>query len=201
MTSWKASRNGNSVLVQTTKSRFVGHWILGLLLLVFSLVLRCSAPEPETKSKSGPDENQNASSRAPSYAHSPKPMTHDIQLEWPIPSRRISGEFLDQRTRHRHKGIDILAPKGTRIYAPAAGTVVYVGTKFKGYGKLIVIEHSKDLATFYGHCSRILVHEGEKVRQGKLIGLVGRTGRATAPHLHFEVRVDQLPVDPLEFLP
>jgi len=116
-------------------------------------------------------------------------------------SRKIGGEFLDARKRHLHKGIDIMAPQGTRIYAPAAGKVVYTGKKFRGYGNLIVIEHANHFATFFGHCSRILVREGTTVRQGSLIGLVGKTGRASTPHLHFEVRVNEQPVDPLEFLP
>ena len=132
----------------------------------------------------------------------PSPETQLLKkLMWPLAKHRITQEFHEEEIGRPHDGIDISAPKGTRIYAPADGKVIYAGQKFHGYGKMIVIEHSLRLATIYGHCQKLLVKSGELVRRGSLIGLVGRTGRATAPHLHFEVRLNRKPVNPLDYLP
>ncbi len=86
-----------------------------------------------------------------------------------------------------HKGIDIACGIGTRVVASAEGTVVFAGTK-KGYGKTVIIEHRNGYRTLYGHLSKIQVKSGDKVKQGARIALSGMTGRATGPHLHFEVR-------------
>jgi murein DD-endopeptidase MepM/ murein hydrolase activator NlpD len=121
---------------------------------------------------------------------------------WPVARHKVTQDFrAEENSRGRtHDGIDISAPRGTRIYAPADGTVIYSGSKFHGYGKMIMIEHSPLVTTLFGHCQRLLVKSGEPVKRGTLIALVGKTGRATAPHLHFEVRVKREPVDPLLYL-
>jgi murein DD-endopeptidase MepM/ murein hydrolase activator NlpD len=123
-----------------------------------------------------------------------------VKLTWPVAKRKISQHFKSEFQGYPHDGIDIAVPRGTRIYAPADGRVTYAGSKFKGYGKMVVLEHSSRLATIFGHCHKILVNEGEWVRKGGLIALVGSTGRASAPHLHFEVRLNREPVNPLVFL-
>jgi len=123
-------------------------------------------------------------------------------LMWPVARHKVSQKFRPEGSSRRksHDGIDISAPRGTRIYAPADGTVIYAGHRFHGYGRMIMIEHSPIFTTLYGHCQKLLVHSGEAVKRGNLIALVGRTGHATAPHLHFEVRVKREPVDPLVYL-
>jgi murein DD-endopeptidase MepM/ murein hydrolase activator NlpD len=98
-----------------------------------------------------------------------------------------------------HPGIDIAVPEGTPIRAAAAGTVVYCGWE-SGYGNLVVIDHHNGLATAYGHQSSIAVSCGQDVAQGEVIGYVGCTGFCTGPHLHFEVRVNGAPVDPIGYL-
>lgn len=103
------------------------------------------------------------------------------------------------RRRLFHAGIDLSAPKGTPIYASAAGQVVYAGWR-PGYGKLIIIKHPNGLSTRYGHCSHIRVKVGQIVRAGEQIGNVGQTGTATGPHLHFEVRRNGKTLNPLYFL-
>lgn len=116
---------------------------------------------------------------------------------------RISSTFGPRRVgrrRHRmHKGIDIAAPVGTPIMAPADGTVAFVGRK-GAYGLTVVIEHQGELSTLYAHNSKILVEEGDQVKRGQEISRVGNTGRSTGPHLHYEVRINEEPVDPTEFI-
>jgi murein DD-endopeptidase MepM/ murein hydrolase activator NlpD len=99
-----------------------------------------------------------------------------------------------------HKGQDISAPTGTPINATADGVVVKAGW-MRGYGNGIYIDHGNGITTRYGHLSRIDVVEGQPVRQGQHLGLVGSTGRSTGPHLHYEVRINGEPTSPLPYLP
>ena len=101
--------------------------------------------------------------------------------------------------RVAHEGLDFAAPVGAPILAAAAGVVVVAG-RHPGYGNQIDIDHGNGLVTRYGHASKLDVVEGEIVRQGQKIAEVGSTGRSTGPHLHFEVRVDGVPRDPLPYL-
>ena len=103
------------------------------------------------------------------------------------------------RRRVFHSGLDIRAPRGTVIKAASSGVVVHSGW-MGGYGKAIVISHSKGLTTLYAHCSRLIARQGMKISQGQTIALVGSTGRSTGNHLHFEVRVNGSPRNPLKYL-
>ena len=98
-----------------------------------------------------------------------------------------------------HKGIDMAAPSGTPVYAPADG-MVSKAEWFSSYGNFISIGHGSELETRYGHLSRIAVSAGQRVRKGDLIGYVGSTGRSTGPHLHYEVRVAGVAVDPTPYM-
>jgi murein DD-endopeptidase MepM/ murein hydrolase activator NlpD len=115
---------------------------------------------------------------------------------WPVNGVVTSG--FGWRWGRMHEGIDIAAPSGTPIRAAAAGTVIYAGW-MGGYGNLVIIDHGNGLATAYGHQSAIYVGGGS-VSQGTVIGAVGSTGNSTGPHLHFEVRVNGSPVDPMGYL-
>ena len=95
----------------------------------------------------------------------------------------------------RHTGIDYSAARGTPIFATAGGTVEFAGWR-GGYGKLVVIRHPNGYKTYYGHCSRLLVKKGTTVKQGQTIARVGRTGQATGPHVHYEIRINGKPVNP-----
>ena len=94
-----------------------------------------------------------------------------------------------------HTGIDYGAPMGTPILATANGRVTFAGWK-GGYGKLLIVKHANGYQTYYGHCSRLLKKRGQLVEQGEVIARVGRTGVATGPHVHYEVRVNGKPIDP-----
>lgn len=100
----------------------------------------------------------------------------------------------------RHDGIDISAPEGTPVLAAAKGTVLFSGNE-GGYGKLIILQHEKNMITIYAHNRELLVRESDQVRQGQRIAEVGQTGRATGPHVHFEIREGRTPRNPLFFLP
>ena len=121
-------------------------------------------------------------------------------FNWPVDEARMTRGYLPLRKKP-HLGIDLAAGKGTNIYAAHDGTVVYTGKDFRGFGKMVLIEGSKGWATLYAHFSTINVKQGQKVSQGDIIGGMGRTGRATGVHLHFEIRKARGPVDPLLYLP
>ena len=98
-----------------------------------------------------------------------------------------------------HEGIDLSAPMGAPIVAPAAGRVISVSNE-PGYGNTFQIDHGNGIVTKFAHCSRIVVHVGQQVTRGQLIATVGNTGLATGPHLHYEVHVNGQPVDPLKYV-
>jgi murein DD-endopeptidase MepM/ murein hydrolase activator NlpD len=98
-----------------------------------------------------------------------------------------------------HEGIDVTAPMGSPIEAPAAGIVIDAGWE-SGYGNTVTIDHGYGLVTKYAHASKLLVRTGQRVSRGQRIALVGNTGLATGPHLHYEVHVNGKPVDPLKYV-
>ena len=118
-------------------------------------------------------------------------------LIWPV-NGPVTSPF-GWRWGRMHQGIDIGVGTGTPIKAAASGTIIYCGWE-SGYGNLTVIDNGGNLATAYGHQSSIAVACGQQVSQGEVIGYVGCTGHCTGPHLHFEVRINGEPVDPLGYL-
>jgi murein DD-endopeptidase MepM/ murein hydrolase activator NlpD len=98
-----------------------------------------------------------------------------------------------------HTGVDIAAPEGTPVRVTADGVVTKASWE-SGYGKLVIVDHGHGIETYYAHLSQFLVIPGEEVRAGEVIALSGGTGRATAPHLHYEVRIQGTPVNPWPYL-
>jgi murein DD-endopeptidase MepM/ murein hydrolase activator NlpD len=98
-----------------------------------------------------------------------------------------------------HTGIDIAVPYGTPVYAAAAGVVEFSAWS-EGYGNLVIIRHRDNSQTYYGHNLKLLVKEGDQVKQGKVIAFSGNSGVSTGPHLHFEIRIDNRHADPLKYL-
>ena len=99
-----------------------------------------------------------------------------------------------------HTGVDISAPFGTKLVAPADGTVLFAGYR-AGYGNIVVLDHKFGISTRYGHLSRFEVQVGEHVSRGDVIGYVGTSGRTTGPHLHFEMWIFDRPVNPQKYIP
>ena len=99
-----------------------------------------------------------------------------------------------------HPGIDLAGAYGTPIYATADGTVLRAGWNSGGYGNMVELDHGRGIVTRYGHMSAVLVHAGDRVTRGEQIGRMGSTGRSTGNHLHYEVRIDGHPVNPIPFM-
>ena len=123
----------------------------------------------------------------------------EAPLRWPVRGDLTSP--FGPRNGSQHDGIDIRAAEGTPVYASADGLVVHSSRGVPGYGNLIILKHPAGRSTVYAHNRTLKVRVGDRVRAGQLIAEVGATGRATGPHLHFEVRQDGRPTDPLEWLP
>ena len=129
---------------------------------------------------------------------------------WPEPHAQISQPFGPSQYwfepaygsyPHFHTGIDLVEPFGSPVYAADDGIVALVGSSTSGYGNYVVIAHSGGLDTLYGHLSAALVKAGQQVVQGQPIGLEGSTGNSTGPHVHFELRINQVPINPSPYLP
>jgi len=138
------------------------------------------------------------------------------RLLWPLPHATITQGFGPTPYvfeasyagfPHFHTGIDLAVPLGTPVFAAADGVVVLArpmadsGGVLVGYGNYVIIQHDAGLKTLYGHLLTIGVMEGDVVHRGQLVGLVGSTGNSTGPHTHFEVRIENSPVDPMQMLP
>ncbi len=127
----------------------------------------------------------------------------NLMLSWPIKDGTVNSAF-GKRGRRKddvHEGVDIKAPIGTPVLAAGDGTVLFSGSRLRGYGKMVVIRHdtpgkSGNLSTVYAHNSELRVIVGQRVKRGQLIALSGRSGHVTGPHLHFEVRMGTTPLNP-----
>jgi len=122
---------------------------------------------------------------------------------WPVQGR-VSGSFGERIDPFSgegafHRGVDIAANVGTRIIAPADG-VVRFSEIVNGYGRTVLIDHGNGISTLFGHMSGYAVTPGELVHRGDTIGYVGQSGRSTGPHLHYEVRIFNTPVNPNKYL-
>lgn len=118
---------------------------------------------------------------------------------WPSPRKAISGWYFHDPANPRHIGLDIAAALYDPIYATAAGVVSFAGPS-GGYGNLVVIDHADGWQSWYAHLSAFSVVVGQQVNQGEIIGAAGSTGHSSGPHLHFELRHNGVPVDPLLYL-
>jgi murein DD-endopeptidase MepM/ murein hydrolase activator NlpD len=136
--------------------------------------------------------------------------THRLQPAFAQPAGypvagRLMGSFGDRTDPFSgegafHKGVDISAPSGTPVHSTASGIVVHADATLSGYGRLVIVDHGGTYQTYYAHLSSVYVRVGQEIRRGDLVGAVGSTGRVTAPHLHYEVRIGGVPRNPRQFL-
>jgi Peptidase family M23 len=129
--------------------------------------------------------------------HTPSIMPTRGFVSSPFTEARLHPIFHDMRP---HLGIDIAAPLGTPIIAPAGGLVIDINNDPEGYGKFVRIDHGYGVVTLYGHCSKILVRIGQRVNRGDEVALIGDTGLSSGPHLHYEVDVNGTPVNPTKYI-
>lgn len=170
---------------------------------------RSSSGSASSSSSSGSGAKTTASSGSKSPAASkpqptskPKPApapasTGPVRWQWPHPGRILSGFGGGQPA---NKGIDIIGKQGDAVKAAAAGVVVYSGNGLLGYGNMVILNHDNQYLSAYAHNSRIFVREGDKVKAGEKIAEIGSTGAARTM-LHFEIRRDGNPVNPMRYLP
>ena len=158
--------------------------------------LRVSAKSP--KKDSAPVATQ-SSTRPPSKVSKAPPAPSALVASWRWP---LKGEVINRFSLAQpvNKGIDIAGDLGDTVRAAADGVVVYAGGNLRGYGQLVIVKHNDSFLSAYGNNEKMLVKEGEKVKAGKSIARVGKTA-ANVEMLHFEIRRDGKPVDPLRYLP
>ncbi len=141
-----------------------------------------------------------APAATPSPSPAPTPSATAIAWRWPVEGR-VRRAFAPRGGKSFHDGIDILSPQGAAVRASAAGTVIFAGDGPKEYGKTVIVHHGNRWTTTYSFLERITVKDGERVRAGERIGIVGETGLATEPQLHFEIRRERAALDPRRYLP
>jgi murein DD-endopeptidase MepM/ murein hydrolase activator NlpD len=122
------------------------------------------------------------------------------KLKFPVPGGVLTSPF-GHRWGVFHRGLDIAANRGTPVLACSTGKVIFTGTRarFRNYGKVVLLDHGNGIYTHYAHLKKILVKQGQKVKRGQKIALVGNTGKSTGPHLHLEVRVRNNLYNPLAY--
>ncbi|MDX8403371.1 MAG: M23 family metallopeptidase [Mariprofundaceae bacterium] len=156
-------------------------------------------PTPKARAKTKKVARKKTASKKYVSPHRKPAVNGSVKLRWPLKAT-VTSRF-GRRGSRMHDGIDIGAKAGTPVHAAASGEVVYSDQRLTGYGKLIIVRHSQDMFTAYAHNQRNLVRKGDQVKAGDIIARVGKTGRASGPHLHFEVRRGPTPVDPIAYLP
>jgi murein DD-endopeptidase MepM/ murein hydrolase activator NlpD len=175
--------------------------------IIFALAMvGCAAVEPPRRSvirvyAVDADGNRIERSRTPSestLAASIAPGTSCLQMSWPVDGP-VSSPF-GKREGKMHDGIDLAVATDTPVRAACDGVVAYAGNGLRGYGNLVILKHADMLATVYAHNRELLVKEGQAVKRGQAIARSGQTGKASAPHLHFEVRKDSIARNPLGYL-
>jgi murein DD-endopeptidase MepM/ murein hydrolase activator NlpD len=155
--------------------------------LALSVMDRQAALDKAARSQDRPGPAVTVEQERPDFWLLPVKVEYQITTLWEM----RWGEF--------HRGVDMAAPYGTPYYAAHGGTVI-LAAYYGGYGNCVIVDHGGGVITVYGHASRLLVAEGQRVETGQALGLIGSTGYSTGSHLHFEVRVNNEQVDPMNWM-
>ena len=164
--------------------------------------------EEESSSLSAQEEDLKEKTLSKKEENSSKPLASEAQGEakegapnfiWPVQGKLVM-RFNQEKGKVKNDGINIAAPLNTPIKATETGTVVYEGNEMEGFGNLILIKHLGGWMSAYGHCAKILVKRGEKIKRGQTIALVGKTGSVRTPQVHFQLRKKATVVDPVPYL-
>jgi len=160
------------------------------------------APVPGKLASSEPAANVRIATpvEAPSEDAGPNGSNGAPAFRWPARGRVINN-FGAKVNGSANDGIDLAVPEGTQVRAADDGVVAYAGNELKGYGNLVLVRHSNGFVTAYANASELLVRRNDQVHKGQVILKSGQTGNAATPQLHFEIRKNSAPVDPMQFLP
>jgi lipoprotein NlpD len=154
--------------------------------------------ESEIRAKPAPRTSPRVQARAVPGRLSERPrLATQGLLQWPL--RGVLYGRFGKKGREPHDGIDLAAPEGTPVRTAREGRILFAGEQ-KGYGNIVIVDHGDNLMTLYAHNRDLRVRTGQKVRDGQVVATVGQSGKTSGPHLHFEVRREGLPVDPLDYL-
>ena len=157
-------------------------------------------PRKDAKHASAEKTASRAPSREEAERAARREASHHSKLSFAWPVRGKLTSSFGRRRGRPHDGVDLAARKGTPIFASESGRVIHSG-RLGDYGNAVIVKHAGAYRTVYAHASKTLVRKGEFVEKGQKIALVGSTGRASGPHLHFEIRRSQTPRDPTLYLP
>ena len=157
-------------------------------------VAQYDSPEPEA---SATGRRPTGTDKRPGPVKAVKVGKQEGVLQWPV--RGVLYAKFGRKGKEGHDGIDLAAPAGSPVKTAGPGTVLFAGDQ-RGYGLIVLVEHDQHLITLYAHNRDLRVKTGQKVREGQVVATVGDSGKTSGPHLHFEVRKDGLPSDPLDFL-
>lgn len=160
---------------------------------------RPKAPSPGSASGASPSRPGSSSSAARNAAREEALRESQLAFRWPVAKATLTSRF-GRRSGRPHEGIDLGAKSGTTIHAAESGKVIHSGW-LGDYGRVVIVKHSGNYSTVYAHASRLYVRKGEFVDRGDRIAEVGRSGNASGPHLHFELRRREVPQDPMLYLP
>ncbi len=171
---------------------FLSMLVLGLIIFALGCATRGKIPANKTyvKTKNSKRKPQKRI-KANSYYKNKK-----ARLIWPIKKPVLFRHF-----SQLYEGISLGAPAGTKVFAVSRGKVLHAGSQDNRFGNIVILEHSSSLVTIYANLSQINVRPGVKIQKGEIIGKVGRSGGVQSPRVHFEVRQNRKPVNPLVFLP
>ncbi len=153
------------------------------------------APPLPTPREPAPERKGKEQTRPPAQPSSPR----EARLRWPVEGAVLRG--YGRGPAGESRGIDIGVPEGSEVLSAGPGRVTYAGTPARAYGPMVILEHEGDLFTVYGNLGRLRVRGGQAVTAGQLLGSSGGPQGALPPHIHFEVRRQEEPVDPLLYLP